>query len=81
MFSCEFYEISKNVFFPEHLWETASFPIKQTFTSADADTHSKLIKLVGNAMQEYDKVSNDIEAKDKKKKNTTNRQTDFQKSK
>ena len=24
MFSCEFYEISKNIFFTEHLWVTAS---------------------------------------------------------
>ena len=24
VFSCEFYEISKNVFFTEHLWATAS---------------------------------------------------------
>ena len=24
VFSCEFYEISKNTFFTEHLWETAS---------------------------------------------------------
>ena len=24
MFSCEFYEISKNTFFTEHLWLTAS---------------------------------------------------------
>ena len=28
VFSCEFYEISKNTFFTEHLWTTASDSIK-----------------------------------------------------
>ena len=27
MFSCEFYGISKNMFFTEHLWVTASFSL------------------------------------------------------
>ena len=31
MFSCEFCGISKNTFFSEHLWETASLYLTKTF--------------------------------------------------
>ena len=31
MFSCEFCEISKNTFFTEHLWTTASSPLGKDF--------------------------------------------------
>ena len=34
MFSCEFCEISKNIFFPEHLWATASAEHLKTAASA-----------------------------------------------
>ena len=33
VFSCEFCEISKNIFFTEHLWETASLRIFLTITT------------------------------------------------
>ena len=33
VFSCEFYEISKNIFFTEHLWTTASVPLETNLPS------------------------------------------------
>ena len=45
------------------------------FTSANVDIYSKLIKLVGKAVEEYNKVRSDIDTKDKMKKATTKRGT------
>ena len=46
-------------------------PATYTFTSTDADMHFKFIKLVGKAMEEYNKVQSEIDTKEKKKKATT----------
>ena len=35
VFSCEFYEISKNIFFTEHLWATASVRLVLFITSTE----------------------------------------------
>ena len=35
VFSCEFYEISKNIFFTEHLWATASVGLVSFITSTE----------------------------------------------
>ena len=46
-------------------------PDMYTFTYTDAGICIRLIKLVGNAMEEYNKVRNKIDTKENKKKLTT----------
>lgn len=46
-------------------------PDMYTFTYTDAGISIRLIKLVGNAMEEYNKVRNKTDTKENKKKLTT----------